>query len=631
MTIGAARRLRGVLAAAAALVSVEARAGAARSAAANAGAAMAPRVRAGGPAAHRVPGGGPAAHRAGPGAASAPWADPDAARSPRASARTGPASPTAGATTASDPGRAEKTTTAGAEPPGTAVRRDEPPPPGTPTATHDRPRRREPPLPGSAATPDTTPTATHDRPRRRQPPLPGTVATPAPARRAHAPPAAEAARPDSTRALPPAEAAPSAPAATASRATSGARDTPPSAGRSRGAPGPAVQDRLAGAARLAGAYLHMPDLPPALDPADDAVFSSVLRAVGTLDLGRSVHTEINLFARFDRTPATPALASAFNTGAVLGSVYRYPNASAEFWRDGSVVGEVGVDRFAASVTAGPVVVTAGRFAAGHSVMTLATVNDFFAPFNSTSLNPLYKSGVDALRVAVGVGALGQVEVFGALGYDGARPVARRSALLGRASLTAWNVEWAVLGGRVAERFVAGGSIQGDVGPVGVRAEGHVGVPDRDGDGRKDGGEAVYGRLSAGPNLRFDWHDVALSAEYVYLSDGAKGGAQILARAGRFFPDDLPYLGRHYVALAASMELTGLLRMAPFAFVNAGDGSGIAGDVLTLSLGDESELNLGVYVPWGKAPRSETGGALPALRSEFGAVPLAAYLETRAYF
>ncbi len=427
-----------------------------------------------------------------------------------------------------------------------------------------------------------------------------------------APPLVETARPR------PEPTAPNARAA----GTRAARTGPPG-----GAPHPLIRDRLAGTARLVGAYLHVPDL----DPGDEAVASAVLRAVGTLDLGRSVHTEINLFARFDRTPAAPALASAFNTGAVLGSVYRYPNASAEFWRDGSVVGEVGVDRFAASVTAGPVVVTAGRFAAGHSVMTLATVNDFFAPFNSTSLNPLYKSGVDALRVAVGVGALGQVEVFGALGYDGARPVARRSALLGRASLTAWNVEWAVLGGRVAERFVAGGSIQGDVGPVGVRAEGHVGVPDRDGDGRKDGGEAVYGRLSAGPNLRFDWHDVALSAEYVYLSDGAKGGAQILARAGRFFPDDLPYLGRHYVALAASMELTGLLRMAPFAFVNAGDGSGIAGDVLTLSLGDESELNLGVYVPWGKAPRSETGGALPALRSEFGAVPLAAYLETRAYF
>ncbi|RMH00438.1 MAG: hypothetical protein D6705_00450 [Deltaproteobacteria bacterium] len=394
---------------------------------------------------------------------------------------------------------------------------------------------------------------------------------------------------------------------------------------------PAVRDRLAGAARLVGAYLHMPDAPPPFPTDDDAVFSSILRAVGNLDLGRYVHTELNIYARFDRVPSGLFLASAFNTGAAISSVYRYPHAAAEFWRDGTVVGEVAFDRLNGTITAGPVAVTVGRFAVSHSVTELATVNDFFAPFNTTSLNPMYKPGIDGMRTTVALGSLSQIEVLAALGYDGDEPAFRNSALFGRASVTLWNIEWALLGGKVAQRYVAGASLQGDVGPIGLRAEGHVGVPDRDGDGRKDRGEKVHGRVSAGPNVRFDWHALSLSAEYAFFSDGAKDGADLIPRASRFFPDDLPYLGKHYVAFGGGMEITPLVRTAPFAFVNAGDGSGIAGNVLSLSLGNESDLNLGFYAPWGKGVRIVEGAPLPELRSEFGAAPFVVYLETRAYF
>ena len=43
-------------------------------------------------------------------------------------------------------------------------------------------------------------------------------------------------------------------------------------------------------------------------------------------------------------------------------------------------------------------------------------------------------------------------------------------------------EWAVLGGKLAERWVMGGSFQGSLGAVGLRGEAHLGVPDATGNG-----------------------------------------------------------------------------------------------------------------------------------------------------
>ena len=264
----------------------------------------------------------------------------------------------------------------------------------------------------------------------------------------------------------------------------------------------------------------------------------------------------------------------------------------------------------------------GRLPVNYAVTQMFTPNDFFAPFSATAINKAYKPGVDALRLSFGLGQLSSLDVVGVFNPDWAEV-----ALLARPSVVLWGVEWAALGGKLAERWVAGASLQGDAGPIGLRAEGHVGFPDRDGDGLVPG-EDVHVRVAAGPNVNFDWQSAMLGAEYAFFSDGTLDPADYIARFGRRFPDDLPYLGKHYVGLVAGLETVPTLRLATTGLVNAGDGSGLVGLSALYSVADEADLLLGGFVPWGRDP---VLGPSPALRSEFGASPLTIYLESRVFF
>ena len=59
-------------------------------------------------------------------------------------------------------------------------------------------------------------------------------------------------------------------------------------------------------------------------------------------------------------------------------------------------------------------------------------------------------------------------------------------------------------------------------------------------------------------------------------------------------------------------------------------AGISGNY---SVADEAEFLAGAFLPWGKRPLGDSGDPLyvPALRSEFGMMPVVVYLETRFYF
>ena len=67
-------------------------------------------------------------------------------------------------------------------------------------------------------------------------------------------------------------------------------------------------------------------------------------------------------------------------------------------------------------------------------------------------------------------------------------------------------------------------------------------------------------------------------------------------------------------------------------VSATDGSGLAGLSLQYNVANESDLFLGVFVPWGKGLGSlDPTTGLPTLGSEFGLAPMSVYLESRVFF
>lgn len=387
-----------------------------------------------------------------------------------------------------------------------------------------------------------------------------------------------------------------------------------------------------GSARLVGAYLHYGEQPPPLPQDDDAILGSVFRLLSDHRFDNGFGFDVNLFMDLSRAPDLTGAGGTFVTAGGIESAYRSPYLLWSFWDNGSVSGQLGVDRFAVEFHKDRVSVSFGRFPVNYSVTNVFNPNDFYAPFAPTAINRIYKPGVDAVRVGVMLGTLSNLELVGALGYnDDGVPNWGRASTFARISAVGWGFEWSALGGKIAERWVAGASIQGDIDRFTLRSEAHVGFPDANGDGKLDPDRDVHVRLAAGPDVSFAWQNLVIGAEYAFFSDGGKDPDDYLNRAGRFFADDVPYLGRHYVGASMGMEIIPILRFSAITLVNAGDGSGLAGPFLMLNVADEADLLAGVFIPWGKGADLDPTSLNLDLGSEYGLASVSAYLETRVAF
>jgi hypothetical protein len=392
--------------------------------------------------------------------------------------------------------------------------------------------------------------------------------------------------------------------------------------------------------RLLGAYLVYPDVEGVYPEQDDALLGSVGRLIFDGSLGEQVDYEVNLFNDLSRIPEIE-LGGAFATAGSFETPYRYPHLAWEYWRSGTVSGQAGVDRLRVRLDAHPVDLTAGRFPVSYSVTRIFTVNDFFAPFSATAINKIYKPGVDALRMGVALGMLSTAELLAVMGYtpDG-RPDWGRSAVVARASAVLGGVDGALLGGKLAERWMVGASLQAELGPLALRGEGHAGFADLDGDFRLDTETAAglsrdrtQGRLALGLEYPFAWHNSSVGLEYAFFSDGAASAQEALGRAARFFPDDLPYLGQHYLGLSLGGEIIPILYASLVNLFNLLDPSGLCALTLLYSIADEAEFVGGLFVPWGRKPAIDPAQPVPVpeLRSELGAMPFLVFMETRFSF
>ena len=308
-------------------------------------------------------------------------------------------------------------------------------------------------------------------------------------------------------------------------------------------------------------------------------------------LGQYFDYELNGFA--DLT-AGGQFGGSFATAGSVRSPYRTRYLSWAYWEEGRIQGRLGLDRANIRFLADPFEASVGRLVINHSVTNIFTPNDFFAPFSATAVNRIYKPGVDAVHVGVAPTLMSHIGVDAVLGSDEEdRPAWSQSAVFARASLIRWNFEGAALGGKLADRWVVGASLQGELGPLGIRTEGHVGFPDRDLEagagasppaarlGAGNGAAAratpagappatadddVHGRVAAGLELPLPWRSAMISGEYAYYSDGAETPEDYLGRLGRLFPDEQAFSGRHYAGASAGLSIMPLLHAAAFGFL-----------------------------------------------------------------
>ena len=234
--------------------------------------------------------------------------------------------------------------------------------------------------------------------------------------------------------------------------------------------------------------------------------------------------------------------------------------------------------------------------------------------------------MDAARAEIRLNDLSQLSLIGVLGYDedlpedprlSRTPASEKGSGLMRISTARFGFEWAVLGGTVRERTIAGGSFQGEIWDwLGLRAEGHYAKA-------RTGDEDPFGKIAVDLEHRFE-NSLSLRVEQYYQSNGYGSIGEFNESILTGIPPAL-FLGRHYTALGLTYEVSPLLTTDILAILNWIDDSTLLSFYAVYSLSDEAELSPGFSLPVGKPSEGL------AIESEFGLLPYTASLEFRIYF
>ncbi len=265
----------------------------------------------------------------------------------------------------------------------------------------------------------------------------------------------------------------------------------------------------------------------------------------------------------------------------------------------------------------------GRQPVNLAVTNYFTPNDFFAPFAAQTFFRAYKPGVDAVRADIQVGDLSQLSLITVLGYSSStvsdngwsnRPDSARHAYIARASTLIADFEFAMLAGSVKKNIILGGDLQGELFDwLGIRAEGHVVMPDQAG---------LKRRVEIALALEHRWEN-SLSLRFEQFYHGAGVANRADYQIGQL--SQSLYLAKQYSAFGASYEFTPLFTGDATTIYNWVDQSALVAIYGLYSLTDESEIAISGTLSTGR----KTQAAL--IQSEFGLYADSVSIEYRAYF
>jgi len=247
-----------------------------------------------------------------------------------------------------------------------------------------------------------------------------------------------------------------------------------------------------------------------------------------------------------------------------------------------------------------------------------TPNDLFAPFSAQTFYRTYKAGVDGIRVDHSLNDFSQFTFISVLGYQTDTGSdsgwsnsidTDRSSHLIRYTASRYGLEWNLFTGQLKGEAITGGGFQGELtNYIGMRSEiQHYQQP---------GQTEAHIKAAFGLDRRWD-NTIHLRGEVFYNGSGHDQVSQYVAGNN--------YLAVRYFTVGMSYEFTPLFNGDLLLLNNIDDDSSLIALNGLYSLGDESELNLGIAIPFGKDP------TLTTIHSEYGSAPIAISMEIRSYF
>ncbi len=285
-----------------------------------------------------------------------------------------------------------------------------------------------------------------------------------------------------------------------------------------------------------------------------------------------------------------------------------------------------IDRAYAAAHLARVELTVGRQAIGWGRGVLFGAVDLFSPFSPLEADREWRRGVDAARADVRLTDRASLDVVAAFGES-----VDESAFASRLRGYAGRVDVELVGGRRARDVFGGVTSSAAVGDAEVHGELAVFRPPEAPAKGGPAGARVVAKAVAGGSYRFPFGGgVLVYLEYHYSGFGARRADDLPALVAdpafreRYLRGDVQILGRHAVAALATHEFSPELTASVLWLHSPVDRSGLAAPSATVTAGDRLSVVGTIYLPYG---RPAAGGRL---QSEYGATPLAAFLQLRFY-
>jgi hypothetical protein len=324
-------------------------------------------------------------------------------------------------------------------------------------------------------------------------------------------------------------------------------------------------------------------------------------------------------------------------------VYRAADLDNRIWPDHPGRGDnaalfQNLDRMYFTAAASYFDVIIGRQVIAWGSAHVINPTDIITPFLFTEIDSEDRVGVDAARLRIPAGSLGEVDAGYVAGKDFEW---EHSAAYLRGKFNALTTDIGLLTMAFRENLLFGIDITRNVGGAGAWCEaGYVWANAAGGRDPRDS-DMDYLRLSAGADYNFQVGSGLYSfLEYHYNEAGTNEpreyASNIVQNTTAYTDGSVYLLGRHYLMPGISYQLTALTIIFIQSFVSLSDGSVFVSPYIEYNIAEDMYLSVGGYASFGDNPSLEISQPTPRspgmiLNSEFGTYPNQYYAFLRYYF
>lgn len=269
---------------------------------------------------------------------------------------------------------------------------------------------------------------------------------------------------------------------------------------------------------------------------------------------------------------------------------------------------------------------AGRQAVAFGSARSVNPTDVLAPYPFGTIDTENRRGVDAVRVRIPRGEMGELD---AGWLPGERWAAGSGAAFLRGRGIAAGADLKLMTALFRGNLLAGADLERSLGGAMLRAE--AAQVWAGSFGERTPGDDFF-RLTAGAEYNFNFSggtDAWLEYHFNGAGTGRPASYPSLAARTAYTEGNVHLLGRHYLSGGAGLQLSALVTAGFSAMLNLGDGSFYAVPALEWNAAENLYLSAGALLPSG--PRARFSGLTAVPASEFGLYDRLFYASLRKYF